>query len=64
MSGGNQLFKGFKERIERDNYFNQNYVRFISNKKINAWIGGSIISQISTFQYYIITKDEYNKWGS
>jgi actin-related protein len=71
LSGGNSMFKGLKERLEKEMrvlvpYSMQKEVRVISppERKFASWIGGSILSSVSHFESSWITKTEYEENGS
>ena len=68
LSGGTTMFPGIKERMEKE----------ISNlapaamkvkvvappeRKYSVWIGGSILSSLTTFQNMWISKAEYDESG-
>ena len=70
LSGGNSMFNGLKEIIEEDvktlaPYSMKEEVKVIASpeRKYAAWIGGSILSSISTFESMWITKYEYEEYG-
>ena len=69
MSGGNSLFKGLPKRLEAE----------MSNlapakmkvkmtapeeRKFSVWIGGAILSNLSSFKEKIITKAEFEEFGA
>ena len=57
------LYQDITELITK--YLKKHEAKIISpaNRKYSAWIGGSIITSISTFQEAWITKSEYNSAG-
>ena len=70
ISGGNTLFNGLPNRLSKE--LRKICPHILSNKiKINdspnrmyyAWIGGSILSGLSTFNKMWITKEEYEEIG-
>jgi len=70
MSGGNTLFPGLLERFIKEvqklapkNIESNIQVKAYPERKYSTWIGGSIISSISTSSCMWITKDEYNDSG-
>ena len=68
LSGGNTIFKDFPERFQKEVTAiapNTIKVRVISpeERKVSAWVGGSILSSLSSFQVNWITKDEYDDVG-
>lgn len=70
FNGGTTLFKGFKERVDKE--FKEVSKEYECKKKIHcypeaqfaAWIGGSILSSLNTFENLWITKSEYKEVGS
>ena len=69
LSGGNTMFPGIAERIEKD------LISFIPGtmkvdvlstpeRKYSVWIGGSILASLSSFQEMWVTKAEYDEAGS
>ena len=72
LSGGNTLFPGFAERIEKE-MSNVGWWHTKSPTKINViahperkyatWIGGSILASMPTFEQHWITKQEYEEIG-
>ena len=71
LIGGSTLFKGFESRLKHEmslfaskNNINTD-VNIISPKdrKHFAWIGGSILASLSSFNEMWITKDEYSENG-
>ena len=70
LFGGNSLFKGFPERFTKEMKLlvpgpMKDKVNVIAppERKFSAWIGGSIISSLSTFEPNIITKTKYEENG-
>ena len=66
LSGGNTMFNGLDKRLE--NELKQKYklnTKIIApvNRKYSAWIGGSILSSLTTFQQRWITKQQYDEYG-
>jgi len=71
ISGGTTLISGFQERLLKEvkalaPTAIQSKVKVFSpeERKYSVWIGGSILSCISTFNAMWITKDEYSEYGS
>ena len=68
ITGGSTLFKGFVQRLQKEmtvlapSYYK---VKVIAppERKYSAWIGGSIMSSLTTFQEMWLTKDEYDESG-
>lgn len=67
VCGGVSMTKGFAERIEKElNYLFPQQNRSVpivadSFRKHSAWIGGSMMGALSTFQSLAITKSEYDE---
>lgn len=69
-SGGNMLFPGMCERLAREitNMMppEKSYsveVKAPSAGKYSAWVGGSILANISSFKNLSISKEEYEEYG-
>jgi actin-related protein len=69
LSGGNSMFKGLSERMIHE--LSQLAPPTIKLKiiapperKYSVWIGGSILSALSTFQQMWVTKSEYEESGA
>lgn len=70
LSGGSTLFAGLPERLTKEvqklapsNISNKVKVIAVPERKYCVWIGGSILSSISTFSCMWITKEEYQEAG-
>lgn len=72
LSGGNTMFENIKERLVKEiknlaaaNHHLLKYVRVVDppERKYSAWIGGSILASLSTFQENWITRPEYDEFG-
>jgi len=68
LSGGNTMFEGLSDRLQRsvtELTVSTVQVKIIAppERKYSVWIGGSILSSLSTFQTMWITKDEYEEFG-
>ena len=70
ISGGNSLFEGLRKRLEKEikntaKYDDQEEVRVIKSEygKFSVWMGGKILSEISTFENLLITKEMYEESG-
>jgi actin-related protein len=70
LSGGTTLFAGMPERLTKEvqklapqNISNKVKVIAVPERKYCVWIGGSILSSISTFSCMWITKEEYQEAG-
>jgi actin beta/gamma 1 len=68
MSGGTSMLEGFAERL------NKELVALVPTtmkvkinappeRKYSAWIGGSILASLTTFQQMWISKAEYDEYG-
>ena len=70
LSGGTTLFAGLPERLTKEvqklapqNIASKVKVIAVPERKYCVWIGGSILSSISTFSCMWITKEEYQESG-
>jgi len=70
LSGGTTLFAGLPERLTKEvqklapqNISSRVKVISVPERKYCVWIGGSILSSISTFSCMWITKEEYQEAG-
>jgi actin-related protein len=70
LSGGTTLYAGLPERLTKEvqklapqSMANKVKVIAVPERKYCVWIGGSILSSISTFSTMWITKEEYNDAG-
>lgn len=70
LSGGTTMLRGFPERLEKElkelvPESMKPYVKVIVPPERNyaTWIGGSVLSSISTFENEWITKEQYNENG-
>lgn len=63
LCGGNTLFDGIRDRIEQDMKKPFAKVHAPENRMHSVWIGGSILSSLSTFQSLWISKREYDEVG-
>ncbi|KAL4480379.1 hypothetical protein ABPG74_020895 [Tetrahymena malaccensis] len=69
LCGGSSLFRGYLPRIEKEllnevtNTINRKDINFVQNthRRYSAWIGGSMLGSLSTFQNLAITKNEYEE---
>ena len=71
LSGGTTMFNGLPERLTKDMkalapYSMEQEIKVIASpeRKFAVWIGGSILSSISTFESKWITKTEYEENGA
>ncbi|GJQ13994.1 hypothetical protein GpartN1_g5785.t1 [Galdieria partita] len=68
LSGGTTMFPGMSERIQRELQAiapTSMKVKISAppERKYSVWIGGSILSSLSTFQQMWITREEYEETG-
>jgi actin beta/gamma 1 len=68
MSGGTTLFPGIPERLRKEITAlapSTMKIRVVAppERKFSVWIGGSILSKISTFQDMWVTRAEYDETG-
>ena len=68
LSGGTTMFPGLPERVENELRVlapGSAKVKVIAppERKYSVWIGGSILSSLSTFQSMWISKAEYDESG-
>jgi len=69
LAGGSTLFPGMKERLEKElNAIAPEgctaEVKAPKNRAYSAWLGGSVISSLSTFKNMWLTKQEYKEGGN
>ena len=69
LSGGTTMFPGIAERLQRElSHLVTTTIRTKivapPERKYSAWIGGSILASLSSFQQIWISKEEYNDFGS
>jgi actin beta/gamma 1 len=67
-SGGSTMFEGFPERVQSEIKAlapDSMTIKIIAppERKYSVWIGGSILSSLSTFEEMWIKKDEYDEAG-
>jgi len=68
MSGGSTMFNGVAERMQKEVAAlapDSMTIKIIAppERKYSVWIGGSILSSLSTFEEMWITKNEYDEAG-
>ncbi|XP_050707330.1 actin-3, muscle-specific-like [Eriocheir sinensis] len=68
MSGGTSMYPGIPDRMQKEITFlapSTINVKIVAppERKYSVWIGGSILSSLSTFQHFWITKSEYEEFG-
>jgi len=73
LSGGTTMFSGIAERLHKEITSHEDVAHGMRDKvkvvapgerKFLVWIGGSILSSLSTFQAMWITKQEYSEVGA
>ena len=71
LSGGNSMFNGLQERLTKEikalaPYSIGEEIKVIASpeRKYSVWIGGGILSSISTFESNWITKTEFEEFGA
>ena len=68
MSGGTTMFNGVAERMQKEVKLlapDSMTIKIIAppERKYSVWIGGSILSSLSTFEEMWISKNEYDEAG-
>eukprot|EP01084_Bolivina_argentea_P134778 237619_1 len=68
MSGGSTMYDGIPQRLQKEIKLlapDSMNIKIIAppERKYSVWIGGSILSSLSTFEEMWITKDEYDESG-
>jgi len=68
MSGGTTMYPGLADRMQKEITSlapSTIKIKIIAppERKYSVWIGGSILSSLSTFQTMWITKEEYEESG-
>ena len=68
LSGGTTVFEGLPARMQRELAAlapASSKVKVVAppERKYSVWIGGSILSSLSTFQQMWITRQEYDESG-
>jgi len=71
LGGGNTMFNGFAERFKKEindlvpESMKKEVKVIVSNeRKFSTWIGGSVLSTLSSFKSKWITKKNYEENGS
>ena len=68
LAGGNTMFKGIEQRLELETSslapanIKVKVVAY-SDRKVSAWIGGSVIAELPTFAKLSVSKEEYEESG-
>ncbi|KAM9971558.1 hypothetical protein ACTFIW_011539 [Dictyostelium discoideum] len=68
LSGGTTLLPGFSDRMNKELTAltpSSTKINILSppERKNSAWIGGSILASLSTFQQLCVTREEYDEYG-
>merc|ERR1712146_239014 len=68
LSGGTTMFEGIAERLTKEMTNlapNSMKIKVVAppERKYSVWIGGSILSSLSTFQAMWVKKEEYDESG-
>jgi actin beta/gamma 1 len=68
ISGGTTMFEGLSDRLQKEIQAKAPStitveVEASEERKYSVWVGGSILSSLSTFQNMWITRDEYDEAG-
>eukprot|EP01095_Lingulamoeba_sp_RSL-Kostka_P008055 TRINITY_DN2638_c3_g1_i1.p1 TRINITY_DN2638_c3_g1~~TRINITY_DN2638_c3_g1_i1.p1 ORF type:complete len:478 (-),score=149.45 TRINITY_DN2638_c3_g1_i1:185-1618(-) len=69
LSGGNTMFGGIEKRLEKElreispNGYDKTTVTAIEDRNNLPYIGGSVLSSLTTFKNYWISKSEYDEYG-
>lgn len=71
INGGSTMFPGFTERINKEikalkleSTSGKMKVIAPPERKSSVWIGGSILASLESFQQFLLSKQEYNEYGS
>jgi len=69
LSGGSTMFPGMKDRLDKEIILlapSSAPVQIVApeERKYSVWIGGSILSSLSSFEELWVTKAEYEEFGS
>jgi actin-like protein 6A len=72
LCGGNTLFTGFPERLQKQLFTSSSQnvkikvitLPTLSERKFSSWIGGSILSSLGTFHQLWLSKQEYEEHGA
>eukprot|EP00831_Metopus_contortus_P085168 TRINITY_DN983_c0_g1_i12.p2 TRINITY_DN983_c0_g1~~TRINITY_DN983_c0_g1_i12.p2 ORF type:complete len:154 (-),score=39.42 TRINITY_DN983_c0_g1_i12:55-516(-) len=69
LAGGSMMFPGMKERMQKELSAlapegAKVEVKCTKNCRFSAWIGGSIMSSLSTFKHMWLSKEEYAESGA
>jgi actin, other eukaryote len=67
LSGGTTMYKGLPERLEKElkTLVTNAEIKVVAppERKYSVWIGGSILSSLTTFQNQWVNKSEYDESG-
>lgn len=68
LSGGNTMFPGMAARLHKEITILATHLQKVrpviapSNKNYGAFIGGAILSSLSTFHQMLLSKQEYGEY--
>jgi actin-related protein len=67
ISGGNTMWRGLEQRLLREITVLRGkggqHISAIEARKYGSWIGGSVLSSLSTFQQLWVSRAEYDEYG-
>ena len=68
LAGGSTLFPGIEERMKKEisalaDPGTNIEIHASDKRKYSAWIGGSMLASLSTFEEKVMTKDRYEEDG-
>jgi len=68
LAGGNTMFEGIKERLQKEIEFRASKSASLKvwappNRNLSTWLGASCLASLSSFTDMWITKAEYEEHG-
>lgn len=67
ISGGNTMWRGIEQRLAREIALRRGaggqHISAIATRQYGAWIGGSVLTSLSTFQQLWVSRAEYDEYG-
>jgi len=67
LSGGNTMWRGLEQRLAREVAVLRGeggqHISAIPARQYGAWIGGSVLTSLSTFQQLWVSRAEYDEYG-
>lgn len=67
ISGGNTMWRGLEQRLLREITVLRGkggqHISAIEARKYGSWIGGSVLTSLSTFQQLWVSRAEYDEYG-